>query len=707
MSERQQAEEKLRETEVRLDRALAAREQAEAKLRHANRTLQMISQCDRFLVRATEEVGLLRDICRILVEAGGCRLAWAGFAEADEARTVRPVAHAGFEEGYLETVNITWADTERGLGPAGTAIRTGQPCLIRNNLTDPNFTPWRAEALKRGYASCIGLPLVANNESFGVLMVYAAAPDAFDAAEVDLLIELADNLAYGITALRTRAERQRTEEALRVSNDNIANILNSISDAFFALDEHLVVTYFNPTAEKLLHRRGEEVLGRNLFEAFPQAKGSIFETNYTQAVREKKFLAFEAYFDREPYRDWYEVRVYPQRQGILVFFQVVTERKRAEAALQTSEARLRAIIETEPECVKMVASDGRLLEMNPAGLAMIEADRPDQVIGRVIYDLIAPEHRSAFRALTESVCLGQPGTLEFEMVGLKGVHRWMETHAVPFRRQAEGDTCLLGVTRDITQRKQAEAELTRHREHLEELVAVRTADLQAANSDLEAFSYSVSHDLRAPLRAIDGYAHILSEDYAQALGQEGQRVLDVISQQAARMSQLIDDLLAFARMGRQAMQMADVNMDALAQEAFREQSLLNPERAVEFNLSPLPPAHGDRAMLRVVLNNLLSNAMKYTRGRATPRIEIGSAAPGALNIYYVKDNGVGFDMQHAGKLFGVFQRLHSSEEFEGTGVGLALVQRIIRRQGGRVWAEAKPNEGATFFFSLPGQQSSA
>jgi GAF domain-containing protein len=220
-------------------------------LNHANRTLQMISQCDWFLVRATEEVGLLRDICRILVESGGYRLAWAGFAEEDEGRTVRPVAYAGFEEGYLENVNITWADTERGLGPAGTAIRTGQPCLIRKTLTGPNFTPWRAEELKRGYASSIGLPLVANHQSFGVLMVYAAAPDAFDEAEVDLLIELADNLAYGITALRTRAERQRAEEALRVSNDQVANILNSISDAFFALDEHLLRPHRPGTPRRL------------------------------------------------------------------------------------------------------------------------------------------------------------------------------------------------------------------------------------------------------------------------------------------------------------------------------------------------------------------------------------------------------------------------------------------------------------------------
>jgi light-regulated signal transduction histidine kinase (bacteriophytochrome) len=257
---------------------------------------------------------------------------------------------------------------------------------------------------------------------------------------------------------------------------------------------------------------------------------------------------------------------------------------------------------------------------------------------------------------------------------------------------------------DITQLKEAEAELKRHQEHLEELVTARTAELGEANRQLEAFSYSVSHDLRGPLRAIDGYSQIALQTFAPSLPPAGQKMLGEISKQTRRMGQLIDDLLAFSRLERQAMQQVPIEMVAMAQEAFAEQSALNPKTNAQIKVHPLPPAFGDRAMIRVVLNNLLSNALKYSRNRNPALIEVGGSTQGEKTVYFVKDNGAGFDMRNADKLFGAFQRLHPKEEFEGTGVGLALVQRIIQRHGGRVWAEAKVDEGATFSFSLPARK---
>jgi two-component system sensor kinase len=229
----------------------------------------------------------------------------------------------------------------------------------------------------------------------------------------------------------------------------------------------------------------------------------------------------------------------------------------------------------------------------------------------------------------------------------------------------------------------------------------RTAELEAANKELEAFSYSVSHDLRAPVRAVDGYGRILVEDYAEHLDQEGRRVLGVISSETKRMGQLIDDLLAFSRLGRQPLEPFSIDMTALAKAVFAELAAQAPLRAVRFECQPLPPAHGDRALLRVVWANLLSNALKFTQPREPALINIGSRQQDGQTVYYVSDNGVGFDMKYGDKLFGVFQRLHSAEEFDGTGVGLALVQRVIHRHGGRVWAEGKVNQGATFYFWLP------
>jgi len=264
----------------------------------------------------------------------------------------------------------------------------------------------------------------------------------------------------------------------------------------------------------------------------------------------------------------------------------------------------------------------------------------------------------------------------------------------------------LVLAKDITEQLHAEAQVCQLNEELEERVSERTAELTAANKELEAFSYSVSHDLRAPLRAIIGYSQLVLEDYAVRLDTEGQRLLGVIAAEALRMSQLIDDLLTFSGLGRQRVQMTDVDMTALALSAFQSLIATHLPKAPELNIKTLPPARGDSAMLRQVFVNLLDNAIKFSRVRKDATIEIGGSCDQDQNVYYVKDNGVGFDEKYIAKLFGVFQRLHAEEEFAGTGVGLALVQRIILRHGGKVWAESKLGEGATFYFAIPVRKES-
>jgi light-regulated signal transduction histidine kinase (bacteriophytochrome) len=250
-------------------------------------------------------------------------------------------------------------------------------------------------------------------------------------------------------------------------------------------------------------------------------------------------------------------------------------------------------------------------------------------------------------------------------------------------------------------RRHAEEEIRLLNASLERRVEERTAELQAANKELEGFSYSVSHDLRAPLRAVDGFSRMVAETYGPKLDDDGRRKLAMIRSETARMGRLIDDLLAFSRLGRQKMESASIEMRALAQGVFDELAAQEPERRMKFDLRALPTARGTVAMIRQVWVNLLSNAIKFTKERECGEIEVGTKECGDDGpIYYVRDNGAGFDMRYADKLFGVFQRLHSAVEFPGTGVGLALVQRIVQRHGGRVWAEAEVNRGATFFFTL-------
>jgi PAS domain S-box-containing protein len=267
--------------------------------------------------------------------------------------------------------------------------------------------------------------------------------------------------------------------------------------------------------------------------------------------------------------------------------------------------------------------------------------------------------------------------------------------------QFGGHPAKLILANDITVQLHAEAQVCELNEELEERVRERTAELRTANKELEAFSYSVSHDLRAPLRAIIGYSQFILEDYAVRLDAEGKRLLGVVCSEAQRMGQLIDDLLAFSRLGRQHLAPKDIDMTALALSAFQTLLATNSAETPQLRIKTLSPMRGDPVMLRQVFVNLLENAIKFTSKRKDAAIEVGGWVTQGENVYYVKDNGVGFDEKYSDKLFGVFQRLHAENEFSGTGVGLALVQRIVLRHSGRVWAESKLGEGATFYFAIP------
>jgi PAS domain S-box-containing protein len=384
----------------------------------------------------------------------------------------------------------------------------------------------------------------------------------------------------------------------------------------------------------------------------------------------------------------------------------IAARRRAEDTLRTSEERYRIINQSISDCAfsfKVTEDGTTFYDWVSDNFTKIAGIAPDEIFGNPnpLKNTLHPEDRSVFMPMLMTLEPGNSITSDLRLMHKGGELRWIRTYIHRVRNEPDHALRFHGAAQDITERKQAQEEIVRLNETLKQHVS----DLSDLNQELESFSYSVSHDLRAPLRHVHGFVELLHKHAAATLDDKGRRYIEVITKSAKRMGQLIDDLLSFSHTTRAELRPTRVNLTQIVNEVVLDFAEETATRKILWDVNPLPDVYGDVALLRVVLSNLLGNAVKYTRPRDTPRITIGETTTAEnARVCFVRDNGAGFDMHYVDKLFGVFQRLHRDDEFEGTGIGLATVRRIVHRLGGRVWAEGEVDRGATFYFSLPTTQ---
>ncbi len=499
------------------------------------------------------------------------------------------------------------------------------------------------------------------------------------------------------------SERKRIEAGAA----QLAAIVAYSSDAIISKDLDGTILTWNAAAGRLFGYAAEAVIGQNIALLIPEdckaGEIAILEkvrkgegVQHYESIRLKK--------DGTPLAVSLTISPVKDAAGNIVgtskIIRDISEHKRAEEALRASSAYARSLIEASLDPLVTISAEGKITDVNEASVQATGVPR-QEIIGTGFSDYFTePEKaREGYRQVfSKGFVRDYPLAIRHRSGSITDVFY----NASVFRDEQGQVLGVFAAARDITERNRAREEILKLNAELEQRVHDRTAQLEAANRELEAFCYSVSHELRAPLRHIGGFADLLAKSAGPGLQDKSRHYLEEILDSTKQMGCLIDDLLLFSRMGRAEMRLQPVDLKQLVEEAKKQLEPENKGRDIRWKQSALLEVQGDGALLRQVMLNLLSNALKYTRPRQPAEIEIGcDGSSPQETVVFVRDNGVGFDMEYAHKLFGIFQRLHSDEEFEGTGIGLASVRRIIARHGGRTWAEGKVNAGATFYFSLP------
>ncbi len=702
------------------------RQQAKYHLQRVNRSLRTLSECNQALVRATDEATLLQNICHLIVEFGDYPIAWIGFAETDAAQRVRPVAQAGCDQDYLQSIQISWADNELGQGPTGTAIRTGQVCIAQDIQHHPAYQPWRNAALQRGYAASIALPLIIDDQPIGALNLYASTPYAFDPGEVQLLTELANDLAYGIASIRTRLALERAKENLemRVAErtvelqlyvGEIHDLYNHAPCGYHSLDGEGRFVRINDTELQWLGYSRTDMLGKQFIEfvaphsqqtfcdSFPlfKQRGWVNNLEFDMVRRDGSLLPVNLS----------ATTVHDATGNYLMSRSIIfdiSERKRFETELQQSEAKFRSLSDSAPIGIFMMDREGQTVYTNYraqeiCGYTFAEA------LGYGWMEFVHPaDLQRLWSHSTEGRSRHQPNLHEeVRYVHRNGTIRYGRVQIAPILDHNGEMVAHVGTIEDITESR---------------------AIAQMKNE----FISIVSHELRTPLSSIRGSLGLLAADVLKNKPAIAQQMLDIAASETERLVRLVNDILDLERLesGKIKLHQEWWEVSILVQQSIASLQAIAEVGHVTLSFVPTDLrvwADGDRIIQTLV--NLLSNAIKFSppgstvtimveelrddraigrwfdaaQENASPTRRLTPDAQFPAVHFVVIDQGRGIPTDQLEKIFGRFQQVDASDSRQkgGTGLGLAICRSIVQQHGGNIWVESEVGRGSRFHFTLP------